>query len=225
MERICQMLPNLTKLDITYGVKKIGMRYDRMLFGMKISDANSLAKSILECDYLTTLMLQSNLIDDDLLRMLMMGLIKNSQITNLDLSHNKITNHGVRLLSKLLGARNVLTNLNLADNQIHTEGGRYLGRALRGNDSLLSVNLRLNRLNDDGGRAFLEGLQGNRAIAHINLSANSLGSMTVSALIPILVDSLSCLHSLDLSCNSLIDEDLNNIAQSLKNNKVSMTGR
>mmetsp|Transcript_30339 Transcript_30339/g.93900 ORF Transcript_30339/g.93900 Transcript_30339/m.93900 type:complete len:162 (+) Transcript_30339:1094-1579(+) len=121
MERICQMLPNLTKLDITYGVKKIGMRYDRMLFGMKISDANSLAKSILECDYLTTLMLQSNLIDDDLLRMLMMGLIKNSQITNLDLSHNKITNHGVRLLSKLLGARNVLTNLNLADNQIHTE--------------------------------------------------------------------------------------------------------
>mmetsp|Transcript_30335 Transcript_30335/g.93888 ORF Transcript_30335/g.93888 Transcript_30335/m.93888 type:complete len:89 (+) Transcript_30335:1403-1669(+) len=66
-------------------------------------------------------MLQSNLIDDDLLRMLMMGLIKNSQITNLDLSHNKITNHGVRLLSKLLGARNVLTNLNLADNQIHTE--------------------------------------------------------------------------------------------------------
>lgn len=121
MEQICSALPNLTKLDITYGVKKIGMKYDRMLFGMKISDANCLAKSVLDSENMTTLVLQSNLIDDDLLRMLMTGLIKNTQITHLDLSHNKVTNHGVRLLSKLLGARSVLTNLNLADNQVHTE--------------------------------------------------------------------------------------------------------
>ncbi|RYY81073.1 hypothetical protein EON63_16270 [archaeon] len=43
------------------------------------------------------------MIDDDLLRMLMTGLIKNTTITYLDMSHNKITNHGARLLSKLLG--------------------------------------------------------------------------------------------------------------------------
>ena len=90
-------LPNLTKLDITYGVKKIGMKYDRMLFGMKviytsqcnlpgfgdaqISDANCLAKSILDSENMTTLILQSNLVDDDLLRMLMTGLIKVPETT------------------------------------------------------------------------------------------------------------------------------------------------
>jgi hypothetical protein len=41
---VCSLLPNLSKLDIVYGVKKIGMNYERMLFGMKISDATSLAK-------------------------------------------------------------------------------------------------------------------------------------------------------------------------------------
>ena len=34
--RELKQLPNLTKLDVTYGVKKIGMKYDRMLFGMKV---------------------------------------------------------------------------------------------------------------------------------------------------------------------------------------------
>lgn len=37
---------------------------------------------------------KGNLIDDDLMRMLMTGLIRNSTITYLDVSHNKITNHG-----------------------------------------------------------------------------------------------------------------------------------
>mmetsp|Transcript_28656 Transcript_28656/g.92677 ORF Transcript_28656/g.92677 Transcript_28656/m.92677 type:complete len:259 (+) Transcript_28656:645-1421(+) len=220
MEQICSALPNLTKLDITYGVKKIGMKYDRMLFGMKISDANCLAKSVLDSENMTTLVLQSNLIDDDLLRMLMTGLIKNTQITHLDLSHNKVTNHGVRLLSKLLGARSVLTNLNLADNQVHTEGGRYLGRALRGNDSLVSLNLRLNRLVDDGGRVLLEGLHGNSTIIDLNLSANSMGSESANALANILADPCSRLSSLDLSCNDLTEQDLKHVMIALDENKV-----
>ena len=80
MEQVCTLLPNLTRLDVTYGVKKIGMKYERMLFGMKISDANCLAKCIVNAENLTTLVLSSNLIDDDLLRMLMTGLIKNAQV-------------------------------------------------------------------------------------------------------------------------------------------------
>lgn len=43
---------------------------------------------------LSYIMRQGNLIDDDLMRMLMTGLIRNSTITYLDVSHNKITNHG-----------------------------------------------------------------------------------------------------------------------------------
>lgn len=144
---------------MTYSVNSIGMKYERMLFGMKISDANCLAKAIQATETLASLVLQvrgwggealtkfvrhkacvvdvavftlwtrhrqeslsmfslccsftlvgltgrrsanvvvfwsrqGNLIDDDLMRMLMTGLIRNSTITYLDVSHNKITNHG-----------------------------------------------------------------------------------------------------------------------------------
>jgi len=105
IDRVCEVLPNLTKMDIQYGVKKIGMKYDRMLFGMKISDASSLAKSVKSSLNLTSITFSSNLIDDDLLRMLMTGLYKSVSVTHLDVSHNKITNHGVRLLAKLLGSK------------------------------------------------------------------------------------------------------------------------
>jgi hypothetical protein len=179
LSEICtpDLLPNLTRLDITYGVNKIGMNYERMLFGMKISDATSLAKVFEMTPTLTTLVLTGNMIDDDLLRIMMTGLIKNHTITSLDMSHNKITNHGARLLSKLLGENSVVTSLNLADNQIHAEGGRYLARGLRENDSLLRLNLRLNRLMDDGCRLLLEGLQDNICLTDLNISSNNAGPL------------------------------------------------
>ena len=172
---LCALLPNLSKLNITYGVNKIGMNYERMLFGMKISDATSLSKTFESTQTLTTLIMAGNIIDDDLLRMLMTGLIKNNTITHLDISHNKITNHGARLLSKLLGENSVLSYLDLTDNQIHTEGGRYLARGLRDNESLLHLNLRLNRLADEGCKLLLEGLQDNVTLTDLNLGSNSAG--------------------------------------------------
>lgn len=220
LDLLCQALPNLTKFEMKYGAKKLGMTYDRMLFGMKVSDANCLANSISYSESLTTLILQSNLIDDDLLRMLMTGLIKSSQITSLDLAHNKITNHGVRLLSKLLDKSSVLTSLNLADNQINTEGGRYLGRALRANESLVDMNLRLNRLMDDGGRMLLEGLCDTCKIIHLNLSGNLLARQTTITLMHILAEGNLLLESLDLSCNELTNTDLDDIAKVMEDNKV-----
>lgn len=173
---LLSMMPNLSKIEVTYGVKKIGMNYERMLFGMKIADATALAKAFNRADTLTTILLTGNMIDDDLLRMLMSGLIKNSTVTCLDLSHNKITNHGTRLLSKLLGSNSVLTSLNLSDNHIHAEGGRYIARGLRENDSLLYLNLKLNRLLDDGCQMLLEGLQENTCLTELNMGSNNAGN-------------------------------------------------
>mmetsp|Transcript_5236 Transcript_5236/g.9253 ORF Transcript_5236/g.9253 Transcript_5236/m.9253 type:complete len:465 (-) Transcript_5236:13-1407(-) len=200
-------LPNLTRLELTYGVKRVGMCYDRSLFGMKTCDATSLACALKTTQTLTTLILPCNLIDDDLLRLLMTGLISNHTITHLDLSHNKITNHGVRLLCKLLGSKSVLTTLDLCDNQIHVEGGRYLGRALKRNNSLLDLNLRLNRLSDEGGRLLLEGLVQNCALLILNLSCNSLGQASARALCETLEQGRSNLNSINISCNELVEED------------------
>ena len=120
MEEVCTRLPNLTKLDVTYGIRQCKMEYVRMMSGMKISDANYLAKCITSSPNPTTVVFMSNLIDDDLMRMLMTGLIKNDSITHLDVSHNKITNHGGADVEAQ--GHSVLTSLNLSDNQIHAEG-------------------------------------------------------------------------------------------------------
>ena len=221
VDLVCAALPNLTSLKVSYGINKIGMNFDRRLFGMKISDASSLAKSVKAAPNLTTVQLSGNLMDDDLLRMLMTGLYKSSTITHLDVSHNKITNHGVRLLAKLLGAKSVLTSLNIADNQVHAEGGRYLGRALRGNDSLTDLNLRLNRLTDEGGRMLLEGLRDNQSVTRLNLSGNSLGSESAVALGVALREPDSAIAVLDFSGNGLGSTDVETLAAALgKNGRV-----
>ena len=205
---VCSLTPNLSKLDITYGMNKTGMNYERMLFGMKIKDASSLAKVFDTSETLTTLIMQGNMIDDDLLRMLMTGLIRNNTITHLDVSHNKITNHGARLLSKLLGENSVITTLNLADNQIHVEGGRYLARGLRDNDALLTLNLRLNRLTDPGCRLLIEGLQENETLTDLNLSANSAGNSTCQMLCTVLRNTERSLAIVDVSGNEFNAEHI-----------------
>ena len=205
---VCSLTPNLSKLDVTYAINKIGMNYERMYFGMKIKDASSLAKVFDTTETLTTLIMQGNMIDDDLLRMLMTGLIRNNTITHLDVSHNKITNHGARLLSKLIGDNSVITTLNLADNQIHVEGGRYLARGLRENDSLLTLNLRLNRLTDPGCRLLIEGLQENETLTELNLSANGAGNSACQMLCTVLRSTERSLAVVDVSGNDFNAEHI-----------------
>jgi hypothetical protein len=217
---IASLLPNLTKLDVVYGIKKIGMNYERLLFGMKISDATSLAKIFDQSETLTTVILAGNLIDDDLLRMLMTGLIKNNTITHLDVSHNKITNHGARLLSKLLGDNSVLTTLDLSDNMVHAEGGRYLARGLRENDSLLQLNLRLNRLGDEGCSLLLEGLRDNTSLTDLNIASNAAGAQTSQVLFSILRDPEHNITALDISGNEFAAEHFELMRVSLANNRV-----
>ncbi|CAK8987702.1 Dynein regulatory complex subunit 5 (Flagellar-associated protein 155), partial [Durusdinium trenchii] len=209
-------LPNLTRLELTYGVKRVGMQYERSLFGMKMPDATSLASAIQRTSTLTSLSLPCNLIDDDMARMLMTGLISNCTVTQLNLSHNKITNHGVRLIAKLLGPKSVLTSLDLCDNQIHVEGGRYLSRALRHNSSLMDLNLRLNRLTDEGGRLLIEGLSNNSTLGVLNVGSNSLGSKAASALCAVLAQQQTGLFALNMSCNELDEEDGQGLVATLR---------
>ena len=161
--KICQMtshldmsvvfrnLPNLSYLTLTYGAKHVGMEYERPLFGMKMSDAKIFAECLRSTQSLIFLSLPGNLIDDDLISILIKGLMLNKTISQIDLSHNKISNSGARKLAKYLLASKILTHLNLSDNSIHYEGSRYIAQALKVNKSLKHLNLKLNRIDDKGG--------------------------------------------------------------------------
>ena len=65
------------------------MSYDRAMFGMKLPDCRSLAKTLEKSEALVSLALPGNLLEDDKIRMIASGLVDNHSVTNLDLSHNK----------------------------------------------------------------------------------------------------------------------------------------
>lgn len=126
MTKVFDNLPNLAHLTLTYGAKHVGMQYERPKFGMKMSDAQLFAECLKTTQSLVYLSLPGNLIDNDLINILIKGLMLNKTISQLDLSHNKISNLGVRKIAKFLLVTQTLTHLDLSDNQIYYEGSRYL---------------------------------------------------------------------------------------------------
>lgn len=109
---------SLTTLALRYGMRAVGMDYDRALFGIKLSDCRSLARCLEFCETLVVLDLRGALLDDDKLRMLASGLINNVSVVHLNLSANRIADRGVRALAKLLNPNSIIQVVNLADNQV-----------------------------------------------------------------------------------------------------------
>jgi hypothetical protein len=70
VEWVIWMLPDLKKLDLTYGVREIRM------FGCKLSDATSIARAIEDSVALVTLVLSNSYVEDDSIQVLMSGLRK-----------------------------------------------------------------------------------------------------------------------------------------------------
>ncbi|KAA0168211.1 hypothetical protein FNF28_02629 [Cafeteria roenbergensis] len=211
-------LPNLSELELSYGIARVGMTFDRALLGMKVTDAMSLAKCAKATQTLTSLALQANLINDKVLAALMEGLAENRTVTHLDLSHNEITAKGVRLLCKSLGPDAVLMSLDLSDNQIHSDGGKYLGRMLRRNLSLVDLSMRLNALDERGARLLMEGVRRSESLTALNLASNEVCGDGVTALAECLRDADSALVAVDLSNNALDEGDAATLAAALRDN-------
>ncbi|CCI43000.1 unnamed protein product [Albugo candida] len=218
LNEVCGRLCNLTRLCVTFGAKKVGMKYDRMLFGMKSSDARTLSHYFKVTDTLTTLCLPNNSIDDELLRMLMAGLMNNKTITMLNLSHNKIGDGGARVLARLLGPDSILTCLDLYDNHISASGGEFLGQGLEQNTSLCELNLRLNRLTDKGGHMLAQSLIGHNSIKILDLSNNQLEKESAESLATVIANPKCTLRSIDLSGNLIKEENVEFLLQALQQN-------
>jgi hypothetical protein len=170
---VFEYLPNLAFLTLTYGAKHVGMAYERPLFGMKMSDAKLFKDCLRKTQSLCYLSLPGNLIDDDLVSILIKGLMLNKTISQIDFSHNKIGHAGARKIAKYVLQTSILTHLNLGDNNINYEGSRYLAQALKVNRSLISLDLKLNRLDDKAGsKLCIDLLNNNSGLKNIGLSSN-----------------------------------------------------
>lgn len=200
-------LPNLYSLSITFGSRNVGMKYERSIFGMKLADAECLSQQLPRTETLTHLILNENVLDDEKVRRLVVGLRDNLTITDLDLSHNKISDRGTRALCKCLGKDSVIAHLSLCDNHMHSEGGKFLGRAVQTNTSLLKLNLRLNRLGEKGGCYMFEGLKSNGSLKQLNISGNGLaddsGQGEAVRVLAAMLRVNSTINKMDVSSNSL----------------------
>ncbi len=209
IQKLLLSLPNLRSLFLSKGVRNAGMSFELKMFGMSTTDCKSLAHCLtLPTCQITHLQLPENMIDDEMLQILLGGLVQSDRIQHLDLSHNKIGAQGCRSLSAYLRTTKNLTVLNLADNNIRTEGCSYLAIALRQNRSLKEISLRLNRLSDETGKILFEAITENPVIEFINLSSNQLAVESAEELATTVLVSSKCmsLTKLDLSGNMFGEE-------------------
>lgn len=221
---IFDALPALCTVSITYGNRRLGMDYERAMFGMKISDAQYLARDVRVSQTLVSLSLPCNMIDDELVKVLMGGLSYAHMLTHLDLSHNKIGDRGARRLASLLDPDYCLQVLDLSDNQIHANGCMHLGAHLAENVTCETLNLRLNRCEDNGVSHLFQDLCVNRYLKTLNISCNDLTVRCLPYLNSMLADN-STLTDLDISANPLhqVEADDAHKGASSQNNPLTIT--
>lgn len=176
---------------------------DRTSFGMKITDATSIGRFACRSKTLVSLSLSGNLLDDELVKVLMVGGLNAAHtLRQLDLSHNKIGDRGARQLAVLLAPGYKLQSMDLSDNQIHANGCMHLGAHMAENTVFTSLNLRLNRCEDNGVSHLFQDLCVNRTLTTLNVSSNDLTHRCLSCLSTMLSEN-STLEWLDLSSNPL----------------------
>lgn len=218
---LCKILtsfPNLSTLYLKYGARKLGMDYDKSLFGMQLADAMSLAKFFTKTRTLNRLRLSENLLNDESVHILMSGLYRNDTITYLDLSHNKIGDIGAKRICNLIERNAVLTHLDLNDNNIHADGAALIGHSLRSNYVLQTLNLRLNPIDDNGGRAILTNLTNNTVMSNLDLAATSMGVNAGKAFADLLQKN-EALTEIDISCNDMFADGGKNVLEALERNE------
>lgn len=218
LHKVLADFQNLQTLDLRYGNKDIGMRYEKTMFGMNLNDAMSLSQLVSNCNTLTRLVLAENLLGDESIQVLSTGLAKNNTITYLDLSHNKIGDLGAQRLAHLLSQGSLLLDLNLSDNKIRNPGVKQLATALSRNMVLGSLSLRLNAFSDRGGATMLDALADNDSLTELDLAANDLSEQTSRALLRLLSKNQS-LTSLDLAANSVVEGKGDRLLAALELNK------
>ena len=216
---IPQYFVNLTNLSLKYSpilkevrtrdvftknLEPIGDEYSQ--FGMRIPDLKKFCILITDLSYFLTLSLQGNLVDDEMVKWLVPGLITNQTLRHLDLSNNRITGKGmIKICSYLVRTRALLT-INLNNNLIGGDSSYAVGLVLKENTKLRVILLGMNRFDDESGGRILKMLCFNNYLDEIDLSANQLGEESIKFL-QIALKGNNTIKKIDLRHNEIVVND------------------
>ena len=192
---------NRTKDIFTKNLEPIGEEYTQ--FGMRIPDLKKFCILITDLSYFLSLSLQGNLVDDEMIKWLVPGLIMNQTLRNLDLSNNRITGKGMVKICSYLVRTRALLSINLNNNLIGGDSSYAIGLVIKENTKLRVLLLGMNRLDDESGGRILKMLCFNNYMKEIDLSANQLGSESLKYL-QIALKGNTTIKKIDLSHNEII---------------------
>lgn len=216
---IPQFFINLTTLSLKYSpvlrdkegvdlfskkLEPIGEEYSE--FGIRIPDLKKFCITITELPYFLSLSLQGNLVDDEMVKWLVPGLITNQTLRNLDLSSNKISEKGmVKIASYLVRTRSLLS-LDLSNNLIGGEASYAIGLVLKENTRLKVIKLAMNRLDDQSGGRIIKMLAKNHYLEELDLSTNKLSQDTLANM-HLALKFNNCIKIINLSHTEIIIND------------------
>lgn len=214
---IPQYFANLTTLTLKYSpvlrdkktddiftknLEPIGDEYSN--FGIRIPDLQKFCLLITDLNYFISLTLQGNLVDDEMIKWLVPGLITNQTLRHLDLSSNRITEKGMIKISSFLVRTRSLLSINLTDNLIGSESAYAIGLTIKENTKLRILKLAMNRLDDESGVKIVKMLAFNKNLEELDLSSNLLGNLTLRDLQKALKANATILK-IDLSHNQELE--------------------
>ena len=192
---IPQYFINLTSLSLKYSPvlrdKKVSDIFTKKLepigdeyqeFGIRIPDLKKFCILITDLSYFLSLTLQGNLVDDEMIKWLVPGLITNQTLRELDLSSNKITQKGMIKICSYLVRTRALISLDLTNNLINGDASYAIGLVIKENTRLRILKLAMNRLDDVAGARITKMLSRNKYLIELDLSNNLLGQETLNNL-------------------------------------------
>ena len=223
---IPQYFVNLTNLSLKYSpilkevrtrdvftknLEPIGDEYSQ--FGMRIPDLKKFCILITDLAYFLNLSLQGNLVDDEMIKWLVPGLITNQTLRHLDLSNNRITGKGMIKICSYLVRTRALLSINLNNNLIGGDSSYAIGLVLKENTKLRVFLLGMNRFDDESGGRILKMLCFNNYLDEIDLSANQLGEESLKYL-QIALKGNNTIKKIDLRHNEVIlNDDIIKVAE------------
>jgi Ran GTPase-activating protein (RanGAP) involved in mRNA processing and transport len=153
-------------------MNNVSDKFNWDMFKVSVGDCQRLGKALHHLKALRVLKIHRSKLEDQHIRVLMQGFIKNETVEELDLSHCHIGDQGALCIAKILCVHPKLRILNLCNNKIERLGCEGLGFALlESGCSLEKLNLKLNPLGEGGAMGIMRALVRGTKLVELSMAA------------------------------------------------------